>query len=46
MKQAGGDVIGVDWRVDLGEAWSRIGYDVAIQGNLDPVHPPGPRRSD
>ncbi|OGP88675.1 MAG: uroporphyrinogen decarboxylase [Deltaproteobacteria bacterium RBG_16_48_10] len=37
MKQAGGDVIGVDWRVDLGEAWSRIGYDVAIQGNLDPV---------
>jgi uroporphyrinogen decarboxylase len=37
MKKAGGDVIGVDWRVDLGEAWSRIGYDVAIQGNLDPV---------
>jgi uroporphyrinogen decarboxylase len=37
MKQAGGDVIGVDWRVDLGEAWSRIGYDVGIQGNLDPV---------
>lgn len=37
MKQAGGDVIGVDWRVDIGEAWARIGYDVAIQGNLDPV---------
>jgi uroporphyrinogen decarboxylase len=37
MKKAGGDVIGVDWRVDLGEAWSRIGYDAAIQGNLDPV---------
>ncbi len=37
MKRAGGDVIGVDWRVDIGEAWSRIGYDVAIQGNLDPV---------
>jgi uroporphyrinogen decarboxylase len=37
MRQAGGDVIGVDWRVDLGEAWSRIGYDTAIQGNLDPV---------
>jgi uroporphyrinogen decarboxylase len=37
MKQAGGDVIGVDWRVDIGEAWARLGYDVAIQGNLDPV---------
>lgn len=37
MKRAGGDVIGVDWRIDLGEAWSRIGFDVAIQGNLDPT---------
>jgi len=37
MKGAGGDVIGVDWRVDIGEAWGRIGYDVGIQGNLDPV---------
>ena len=37
MKRAGGDVIGVDWRVDIGEAWTRLGYDVAIQGNLDPV---------
>lgn len=34
--QAGGDVIGVDWRVNLDEAWRRIGYDRAIQGNLDP----------
>lgn len=42
MKQAGGEVIGVDWRVDIGEAWSRIGYDVAIQGNLDPVILLGP----
>jgi uroporphyrinogen decarboxylase len=37
MKQAGGEVIGVDWRVNLKEAWKRLGYDVAIQGNLDPI---------
>jgi len=37
MKRAGGDVIGLDWRIDIGEAWARIGYDVGIQGNLDPV---------
>jgi uroporphyrinogen decarboxylase len=37
MKRAGGDVIGVDWRVNIGEAWARLGYDVAVQGNLDPV---------
>jgi len=34
---AGGDVIGIDWRVDLADAWSRLGHDVAIQGNMDPV---------
>jgi uroporphyrinogen decarboxylase len=39
---AGGDVIGVDWRVDLGRAWKRIGPK-AIQGNLDPVALMGPR---
>lgn len=36
VTQAGGDVIGVDWRIDLDKAWERIGYDKAIQGNLDP----------
>ena len=42
MKRAGGDVIGVDWRVNIGEAWARLGYDIAIQGNLDPVILYGP----
>lgn len=37
MREAGGDVIGVDWRVPLDEAWRAIGDGVAIQGNLDPV---------
>lgn len=37
IKRAGGDVIGVDWRIGLKDAWEMMGYDVAIQGNLDPV---------
>jgi uroporphyrinogen decarboxylase len=36
IKEAGGDVIGIDWRTDLGETWERLGYNVGIQGNLDP----------
>ena len=37
MREAGGHVIGLDWRVRLDEAWQRIGHDVAVMGNLDPV---------
>ncbi|PJF41698.1 MAG: uroporphyrinogen decarboxylase [Chloroflexi bacterium] len=37
LRNAGGDVIGVDWRIDLDVAWQRLGDDVAVQGNLDPV---------
>ena len=37
QREAGGQVISVDWRVDLKTAWQTIGHDVAIQGNLDPV---------
>jgi uroporphyrinogen decarboxylase len=36
MTEAGGDVIGLDWRVDLRDAWNRLG-NVAAMGNLDPV---------
>ena len=37
MRAGGGDVIGVDWRIDLDVAWNRVGHDVAVQGNLDPT---------
>lgn len=37
QRQAGGAVMGVDWRVQLNDAWETFGADVAIQGNLDPV---------
>jgi uroporphyrinogen decarboxylase len=37
QREAGGQVMGTDWRSDLGEAWRAFGHDVAIQGNLDPV---------
>jgi len=36
MARAGGDVIGVDWRINLADAWARIGSR-GIQGNLDPA---------
>ncbi len=37
QKEAGGDVIGLDWRTNLDEGWKRLGNGVAVQGNLDPV---------
>jgi uroporphyrinogen decarboxylase len=37
LRAAGSAIIGLDWRVNLDEAWQSIGYDVAIQGNLDPA---------
>lgn len=37
LRQAGGDVIGIDWRIELASAWQKVGYDRAVQGNLDPV---------
>jgi uroporphyrinogen decarboxylase len=37
MRDAGGDVIGIDWRIHLDEAWATVGHDVAVQGNLDPL---------
>jgi uroporphyrinogen decarboxylase len=37
LRDAGGDVIGLDWRIDLGQAWQEVGFDRGIQGNLDPA---------
>jgi len=37
LADAGGDVIGIDWRLPLDEAWEVIGHDRAVQGNLDPL---------
>ena len=37
MAEAGGDVIGVDWRIELDDAWRQVGHDRGIQGNLDPL---------
>ncbi len=37
MAEAGGDVIGVDWRIPIDEAWEIVGDDRGVQGNLDPL---------
>ena len=37
MKETGAEVIGLDWRIPLDRAWESIGWQGAIQGNLDPV---------
>jgi uroporphyrinogen decarboxylase len=37
MAEAGGRVIGVDWRIGLADAWEAVGTDRSIQGNLDPL---------
>jgi uroporphyrinogen decarboxylase len=37
LRDAGGSVMGIDWRIDLLDAWTRLGSGVAVQGNLDPA---------
>src|SRR5947209_18479356 len=37
LHAAGGDVLGVDWRINIDQVWAEIGYRSAIQGNLDPA---------
>jgi uroporphyrinogen decarboxylase len=37
IRNTGADVIGLDWRVDIANAWNIIGNDVGVQGNLDPA---------
>ncbi|CAN5649092.1 uroporphyrinogen decarboxylase [soil metagenome] len=43
IRDAGGDVIGLDWRQPLDEGWESIGYDRGVQGNLDPTLLLGPQ---
>lgn len=37
MKETGAEVIGLDWRIPLDDGWRSIGFQGAVQGNLDPV---------
>ncbi len=45
MQEAGGDVIGVDWRIEFGDAYERLGDDARLMGNLDPAFLLGPREA-
>jgi uroporphyrinogen decarboxylase len=42
MRDAGGDVIGLDWRIPLDEGWETVGHDRGVQGNLEPAVLLGP----
>jgi uroporphyrinogen decarboxylase len=42
MAAAGGDVVGLDWRIPLDEGWERVGSERGVQGNLDPALLLGP----
>jgi len=37
LAEAGGSVIGIDWRIDLERGWEAVGFERAVQGNLDPI---------
>ncbi len=37
MRSAGAEVVGIDWRIGIDDGWSKVGYDCAVQGNLDPA---------
>ena len=37
LRESGGDVFGLDWRVELADGWNAVGHDVGVQGNLDPL---------
>jgi uroporphyrinogen decarboxylase len=37
LREAGGSVIGIDWRIGLADGWRMVGHDRAVQGNLEPA---------
>lgn len=43
QREAGGTVIGLDWRTPIEDGWAKVGSDRAVQGNLDPIALLGPR---